>query len=351
MQINGTILIYNDITVGRVENMRFNIDETSATPLYKQIVGEVCRGIKSAALQHGQKLPTVRELADELGIARGTIKHAYSELEHLGIIEMTQGRGTFITDVAQNQTPSKKVQAMQAIDTMLDELEGLSFSLREVEIFLNLKLRERSGETDTLQLGAIGGSREELYAICEALSKHGGMRVTRLLLDDVMRSPHGIDGGIDLIVVENSKKEELRLAVPDFSRVSGIAMQAAQDTVAQIARLDPNAKVGILALDMDYQYVMQAACTCIMGAASPLPCSLISDAISVQRSMADCEVLIIPDGYNTLCAKEQIDMLAQYEENGGRIINFKRIPDMGSEMEIKKRIDQARKILKDENPY
>ena len=76
--------------------MFFAIDPQSDTAIYQQIVNAVCADIRAGRLPYGTQLPTVRALADELGLARGTIKRAYDELGKLGMIEMTQGKGTFV---------------------------------------------------------------------------------------------------------------------------------------------------------------------------------------------------------------------------------------------------------------
>ena len=60
------------------------LEEKKGSPLYKQISDAVLADIKSGRLEAGFKLPTVRELADEMKISRGTIKHAYEYLEQLG---------------------------------------------------------------------------------------------------------------------------------------------------------------------------------------------------------------------------------------------------------------------------
>ena len=47
----------------------------------------ICNAMKKGVLTYGQKLPTVQELADRLGVAKGTVKRAYDELEHNGVLE------------------------------------------------------------------------------------------------------------------------------------------------------------------------------------------------------------------------------------------------------------------------
>jgi DNA-binding transcriptional regulator YhcF (GntR family) len=73
-----------------------SIDTTSKVPPYEQVRSELARQINDRTLAVGTKLPTVRKLADELGIAPNTIARSYRELEEAGLIE-TRGRaGTFV---------------------------------------------------------------------------------------------------------------------------------------------------------------------------------------------------------------------------------------------------------------
>lgn len=70
--------------------------EPSTRPLYLEIVRVVSLGIREGHLSPGDRLPTHRELASELGVARTTVRKGYEELEQLGLIEGTVGRGTFV---------------------------------------------------------------------------------------------------------------------------------------------------------------------------------------------------------------------------------------------------------------
>ncbi|MCR3722738.1 MULTISPECIES: GntR family transcriptional regulator [Prauserella salsuginis group] len=72
------------------------VDPESKVPPYEQVRTEIATKINDGALAVGTKLPTVRSLAAEVGIAANTIARAYRELEEAGLIE-TKGRsGTFV---------------------------------------------------------------------------------------------------------------------------------------------------------------------------------------------------------------------------------------------------------------
>ncbi|WP_432976063.1 GntR family transcriptional regulator [Dactylosporangium sp. CA-233914] len=74
----------------------FVIDAGSGVPPYEQLRVQVARRIQDRSLVVGARLPTIRSLASELGLAVNTVARAYRELEDAGLIE-TRGRsGSFV---------------------------------------------------------------------------------------------------------------------------------------------------------------------------------------------------------------------------------------------------------------
>ncbi|WP_045729552.1 GntR family transcriptional regulator [Pseudarthrobacter chlorophenolicus] len=75
------------------------VDLRSATPPYEQIRSQISSLVAVGALPAGSRLPTVRSLAADLGIAAGTVARAYKELEAAGVVESRRRGGTFIGSV------------------------------------------------------------------------------------------------------------------------------------------------------------------------------------------------------------------------------------------------------------
>ncbi|GAA4884023.1 GntR family transcriptional regulator [Saccharopolyspora cebuensis] len=76
--------------------MRLSVDPDSDVAPFEQVRSGIAGQINDGALPVGAKLPTVRALAADLGIAANTAAKAYRELERAGLIE-TRGRaGTFV---------------------------------------------------------------------------------------------------------------------------------------------------------------------------------------------------------------------------------------------------------------
>jgi DNA-binding transcriptional regulator YhcF (GntR family) len=86
------------------------IDAHSPVPPYEQLRGQVAKQIADRTVAVGARLPTVRRLAADLGLAVNTVARAYRELEEAGLVE-TRGRaGTFVA-AAGEKSRERAVQA------------------------------------------------------------------------------------------------------------------------------------------------------------------------------------------------------------------------------------------------
>ena len=72
------------------------LDYRDARPIYSQIVDGFRSQISTGILQNGDRLPSVRELAQQLTINPNTIQRAYRELEAAGWIATVPGKGCFV---------------------------------------------------------------------------------------------------------------------------------------------------------------------------------------------------------------------------------------------------------------
>jgi DNA-binding transcriptional regulator YhcF (GntR family) len=106
------------------------VDLKAGRPLFDQLRTQVIDGVRDGALPPGTRLPTVRELAGQLGVAVNTVARAYRELETAAIVE-TRGRfGTFIarydpTDAAMAAAAREYVEVARGLG--LGKAEALRY--------------------------------------------------------------------------------------------------------------------------------------------------------------------------------------------------------------------------------
>jgi GntR family transcriptional regulator len=88
-----------------VSTLHLTIDADSATAPFEQVRTQIAAAVAAGRLSAGTKLPTVRRLAAELGLAANTVARAYRELEADAVITTRGRRGTFVrSEIVDNPT-------------------------------------------------------------------------------------------------------------------------------------------------------------------------------------------------------------------------------------------------------
>jgi GntR family transcriptional regulator len=109
-----------------------SVDPDSRVPPYEQIRSQIASMVASGVLADGARLPPIRQLADDLGLAGGTVARAYRELEDDGVI-LTRGRhGTFVQGSKTRPRPKRAAsQLEQAAHAFAVRASQLGFDAKE----------------------------------------------------------------------------------------------------------------------------------------------------------------------------------------------------------------------------
>lgn len=91
--------------------MILEIDPQSAVPPYEQLRQQVLALVVGGALGKGARLPSIRQLANDLGLAGGTVARAYRELESDGVVTTHGRHGTIVAGPPHGATPSPELLA------------------------------------------------------------------------------------------------------------------------------------------------------------------------------------------------------------------------------------------------
>src|SRR5438128_3605498 len=179
-----------------------------------QLAQDIQRRIRSGALPPGARLPTVRELARQLGVTRLTIHSAYSELQAGGWVEATVGRGTFVAAEAATPgalaEPNREISAHSLMSDMLRmaQLPGLR-SLAMADPAPDLyPLREFKNALDEALLG---GAAILSYATSQ------GDPLLRTVLADLIRD-RGVRAGPDEILITSGASQAMSLIAQVLAR-------------------------------------------------------------------------------------------------------------------------------------
>lgn len=115
--------------------MLLHLDFSLDTPIYQQIRNEIVRGIAAGSLVPGQQLPTIRALAETLGVNVMTVNKAYALLKQEGYLKADRRSGTVVaggagplTDTVRSALELAAAQARAsgvALEEVLDVCRGV----------------------------------------------------------------------------------------------------------------------------------------------------------------------------------------------------------------------------------
>ena len=114
------------------------ISAVNPDPMYKQVTDQIKDAITKGSLLSETKLPSIREMAQELALSPITIKRAYSDLESDGYIITRAGLGSFVAGINRDKLREEKVaEIREEISRIVKTAEAFGISAGEIKRIVN----------------------------------------------------------------------------------------------------------------------------------------------------------------------------------------------------------------------
>jgi GntR family transcriptional regulator len=177
------------------------VDRDSELPLGAQLASQIRTALRGGALGAGDRLPSVRELADAAGVNVNTVRAVYARLENEGLVRSEQGRGTFVSGMPAGDDPATRRELRRQIA----ELEERLVRLPPPPIPPEETSAPRRGAAALLSTQDLEGVRDRLLERLDELDTQRAAvleRLDQLRLEEVEadertlgRSPREVDPG------------------------------------------------------------------------------------------------------------------------------------------------------------
>lgn len=131
-----TVLVYYD-----TKNVIFRLNPQSGVPMYLQLIEQVRHAIENGAVRPGEQLPGIRKLAESIPMNPNTVAKAYKELEHLGLVELRQGSGAFVSEKLNTKELTDRMKsAKPIIEKTVERLLDLGLNEDEIRRMVEAEL-------------------------------------------------------------------------------------------------------------------------------------------------------------------------------------------------------------------
>lgn len=123
--------------------MILRLNMSGDTPIYEQLRNEIVLGIASGKLLPGESLPTVRQMAENLGINTMTVNKSYALLKEEGYIEIDRRHGAMVSMVQRKESTlsAKALEQLRMIvaETVVHQVERAEFEKLCSQFFSEMK--------------------------------------------------------------------------------------------------------------------------------------------------------------------------------------------------------------------
>lgn len=104
----------------------------NSKPIYLQLIDYFFQNICNGSLKLGEKLPSVRETAAEVGVNPNTVQRAYAEMERRGVVESRRGQGSFVTEDENELKLLRAELSEQHVTKFIQYMQNNGFSNAEI---------------------------------------------------------------------------------------------------------------------------------------------------------------------------------------------------------------------------
>ena len=237
---------------------RFAVDRSLNVPVGVQLRGQIEYGVACGEIARGARLPSVRELSREAGVAHVTVAQVYKELRGRGLILTRHGQGTFVAD-------GHEPRDLGPLRTMLGEALACAarggVSAEQVSDLLNAMIaRAKEAPTGGARVVIVGVFEDTTRAYARDLSAQLSPedQVLPVTLDQLRASEgrRALDGA-GVVLAPANRAAEARALLPGAA-VLPIKLIPAPATQAALAALDSRVKLAVVATFDDFLPTLRA---------------------------------------------------------------------------------------------
>lgn len=304
--------------------MKLLVDRSLPIPMRQQIRGAIEHEIYFGRLPVGAALPSVRALADQVGVAPMTISAIYSELKAEGLIEGRGGSGTFVADsrLSAAGRTGEVAGIRSQIDRLIDRSTEFGLQGADLVALVNARVIHRLNATARVRIVMVGLFDDATASYAECLAGQVGDQaaVDSVTIGAIRGDPQVLDQvrSADLVLTFSNLQPELE-ALTARSDIISLRFIPSEKTRMALASLDPMARVAVVSRFVEFLPILTLGVR--RFAAHVQTFSVINmDDPDLQSVLADCDVVVLATGAEEAGRLARADVLK---------IEYRHIPDPG----------------------
>ncbi len=309
---------------------------TEGKPIYKQIVEQVLRQIKAGDLRPGDRLPTERELAAQLQVARGTVQKAYRELSDNNIVEIIQGSGCYVYNDRDVYDVERRKLALELLGGAIEKMESWNLSDKEIAALFRMTMARRQPAETLVRIALVDCNPESLAIFKRQLSYIPGIVASVFLVDTILMDddPARLLSDYDLILTTITHYEALAQCLkPGGLSPVPVDVSPSRQTTVNISTLPERCALGIVCQSNKFANLITQQLALFRGESDTVPVYFETDVQQSIRFMQRFDAVIVSPDLPLLDPAIAGDALERYTAAGKRVIPFDYLIDRAIHVE------------------
>jgi DNA-binding transcriptional regulator YhcF (GntR family) len=324
--------------------LKITVNRKLAIPLRQQIRGAIEHAISFGGLAAGAPLPSVRELADQAGVAPMTVSSIYADLKAENLIEGRSGSGTFVAN-----SPLAALGGTQAaenlrtqIDQLIDQLTELGLRPTDLAAMINARVVYRLNGALRQRITMIGLFDDATASYAERVAAQVGIAalVEPVTLDHIKADPAALDRvrNADLVLTFSTLQPDVE-ALTGRNDIISLRFIPSEATRMALAAVDPLARMAVVSRFAEFLPILTLGIRRFAAHVQTFSVLNLDDP-ELGSVVAQADVLVLATG------AEEVGRGARPDT---QIIEYRHIPDPGDiDRLVVPRLTQA-KILAEQN--
>ncbi len=304
--------------------MDFNIDRDSFVSVRQQIKGTIEYGISFGMYVVGAQLPSVRELAEQTGVAPMTISAVYQDLKKEGLIETRNGSGTFVADSSQARMAlGRDIEGLHRdIDALIDRAQSIGVRVADLSTLLNARIAHRFDIGRRAIVVMIGLFAEATASYAQVIAAQlgdtahvEGVTISAIKADDALLERMS---GADLVLCFATMHAEVSGLLPN-SKVVSIRFIPSEQTRMALASLDPMSAVVAVSRFSTFVPILRSGVQRFAAHVQNITTYNIDDD-ALPKALSNCNVVVFATG---------AEAVLQSSPSGIQALEYRHAPDPG----------------------
>lgn len=303
--------------------MNLRIDRELPVPVGTQLRGLIEYGIACGELGAGSRLPSVRDLAADLGLAPMTVSQVYKDLQASGLLASRAGTGTFVAVAEPTERPILLKAVRDGLDRLIADARALGVTAPELQRLFNARLLAPAMDGGPLRATLVGLFADAAHDYAKAIEARlrAGEAVEPVTLDGLRADAAARlrAGAADLVLTFAHTRAEVARLLPGAT-VRAVRFIPAERTRSALAGLDSRAAVCLVSTFGAFLPLMKAG----VRRFAPHVTSIVAGALDAAS----------PQGWDRLLDGRDVVVYATGAESalGGlearvRAIEYRHMPD------------------------